>query len=125
MNRLELNIEEGRLSFSPGEAVNVELEWELEERTTEIKLRLVWFTKTKGKPEFELIQEESISNPDLTGKRSFKFQIPIMPYSFQGKLFSLIWAFEAELIPGKRIFRQEISIGPDQKAVSVSESHDA
>ena len=106
MNQMNLKIDGDRRAFDPGESVSVQLNWELEKRVDEIRIRLVWFTRGRGDADFELIQEESVDSPQLTGSESFQFQLPGFPCSLQGELFSLIWAFEAELIPLKEIYRK-------------------
>ena len=120
MNTLDLNIDDGRTAFNPGETVSVQLNWELQEKVDEIKLRLIYFTNDEGYTDFKMVQAESIESPELIDSETFKFQLPTLPYSFKGNLFSLTWAFEAELVPLKKFHQQKIVIGPNQTRVCLN-----
>jgi hypothetical protein len=51
-------------------------------------------------------------------------QLPWGPYSFSGKLISLIWAFELIALPSEDSIRQEIVIGPDAREVQIGPVED-
>ena len=118
MNQLNLKFDEDRKEFLPGETVSVQLEWELENKVERIDLRLFFFTRGHGDTDFELVQKESVEQPERRGKQSFQFSLLSLPYSFEGKLFSIIWAIEAELFPLQEIYREEILVGPNKIQVS-------
>ncbi len=117
MNQLNLNFDEARKEFLPGKTVSVQLEWELLNEVERIDLRLFFFTRGHGDTDVELVQKESIEQPGKRGKQSFQFSLLSLPYSFEGKLFSIIWAIEAELFPLKEIYREEIVVGPNKMQV--------
>lgn len=117
MSQVKINIDNHRTAFSPGETVPVQLEWDLDQDPGTIILNFFWFTKGHGNREFELAQSETIEDPGTFGKTDFEFSIPPMPYSFQGKYFSLDWAFDVELSATKETFRQEITVGPGEESV--------
>lgn len=119
MSRVKINIDNNRTTFLPGETVPVQLEWDLDQAPGTIILNLFWFTKGHGNREFERVQSETVEDPGLGGKADFEFSFPPIPYSFHGKCFSLIWAFDAELVALKETFRQEITIGPGKECVAV------
>ena len=46
--------------------------------------------------------------------------LPAGPYSFSGRLISLIWALELVAEPGNHVARVEITLGPDGQEVVLA-----
>jgi hypothetical protein len=58
-------------------------------------------------------------SPLLEETRSFRFRLPEAPYSFSGKLISLVWALELVLEPSKEVTRREIIVAPGGQEVHL------
>jgi len=56
-------------------------------------------------------------DPQTTDQRTFRFALPEGPYSFSGKLISIIWAIELILEPGPSVERREIVMSPSGREV--------
>ena len=63
-------------------------------------MRLFWYTRGKGTEDVGLVDTVAFPNPQTTDQRTFRFALPEAPYSFSGKLISIIWAIELILEPG-------------------------
>ena len=53
--------------------------------------------------------------------RSFSLRLPREPYSFSGKLISLVWALELIVEPGSNVTRQELVMSASGKEVVLGE----
>lgn len=114
---LVIEPEDGKTSFRPGETVSGVVRWELDEDPTEVVLRLFWFTEGRGTRDVEVVASERFEAPGMRDRRSFSFQLPEGPYSFSGKLISLIWALELVADPGDRTARRMLTVGPGGREV--------
>lgn len=124
---LVIELEDGRTSFRPGQTVSGEARWELEKDPTEVVLRLFWFTEGRGTRDVAVVNSERFEAPGFHDRRTFSFQLPEGPYSFSGKLISLIWALELIADPGDRTARRMLTVGPGGREVllgSVEEEKD-
>jgi len=64
--------------------------------------------------------------PGAYGAKDFSFTLPESPYSFSGKLISLIWAIELTCSAGSETLRREITLSPTGQEIvlgSVSQDH--
>lgn len=96
----ELKVE--RTSYKPGEAV----EGVVVGGSPDVEVRLFWYTEGKGTQDLEVV---ATAHPDAKGR--FRLPLPAAPYSFSGKLISLIWAVEAA--GGGVCSRVELLMSPD------------
>ncbi len=96
----ELRIE--RTSCKPGETV----EGVVAGGSPDVEVRLFWYTEGKGTQDLEVV---ATARPDAGG--GFRLPLPASPYSFSGKLISLIWAVEA--VGGDACPRVELLVSPD------------
>ena len=96
----ELKIE--RTSFKPGETV----EGAVVGGSPSVEVRLFWYTEGKGTQDLEVV---ATAHPDAEGR--FRLTLPPAPYSFSGRLISLIWAVEA--VGGDASPRVELLVSPD------------
>jgi hypothetical protein len=117
MNQLSLQLENGRTEFDPGETISVQVEWKLEEAPETIELRAVWNTAGKGTTDIGIEKTQAIEFPVEAGTRRVDFNLPRAPYSFSGKLISLVWALELVALPSLESCRREITISPNRKEV--------
>jgi hypothetical protein len=124
MSTLSVETTDGRTAFEPGEEIEVELQWELEEAPQAIELRLVWNTSGKGTTDVEVARAEQIEEPSATGRVRKTLQLPRSPYSFSGKLVAIIWALELVALPKEESTRLEITIGPGGEEVRLGDPHE-
>lgn len=100
MNELMLELLEDRTSFRPGERLEVVAEWKLEALPEAVEIRLRWRTVGKGQSDESVVDSVRLESPGATGSRRCSFKLPKAPYSFSGKLISLIWSIELDYEPG-------------------------
>lgn len=109
---LQLGLRENRTAFAPGEELAGAALWELESAPTLAEVRLVWSTKGKGTEDAAVVATIRFEAPQAGDTRPFSLRLPASPYSFSGKLISLLWAVELVLQPGDRHERIEIVVAP-------------
>ncbi|MBL8848197.1 MAG: hypothetical protein JNG89_00855 [Planctomycetaceae bacterium] len=117
MNTLSVATADGRTEFHPGEQIEVELAWEFEEAPAAIELRLVWNTAGKGTTDLRVVQTERFDEPSPRDRCRKTLTLPGSPYSFSGKLVSIVWALELVALPQEDSERLEIVVGPNAREV--------
>jgi hypothetical protein len=110
MSTLKIATRDNRLSFRPGEEIGGAVAWQLEKPPKAVEVRLFWFTRGKGTSDVKVVQRLRFESPKLEEARLFQFKAPAEPYSFSGKLISLIWALELVVEPGNAAERLEIVV---------------
>lgn len=121
MSTLNVETTGGHTEFQPGDDIEVELQWELDEPAQAIELRLVWNTAGKGTTDVQVVRVERIEEPSVSDRRRMTLQAPRSPYSFSGKLVSIVWALELVALPKEESARLEIVIGPAGKEVRIGD----
>src|SRR5438067_7215933 len=106
-----------KAEYLPGDTVGGTAEWSLEVEPKSAELRLFWYTKGKGTQDVGIVHAEHFENPKRADSRSFSFTLPLGPYTFSGRLISLIWALELIVEPGARAVRHEITVSPTLREV--------
>ena len=86
--------------------------WHLGQPPKEVELRLFRFARGNGHEDTGAADSCSFERPQAGDSRSFRMRLPEAPYSFSGKLFSIVWALELVPKPGKDAARVEITMGP-------------
>jgi hypothetical protein len=117
MNRLNIILPEEKTVYAPGEAVHGSMEWSLELGPRYLELSLFWYTAGKGTRDVGVIDTRRFDGPGALGRKDFSFTLPDGPYSFSGKLISLIWALELTCSPGSEIVRREITVSPTGREI--------
>ena len=112
MSKLVINSSDGRIAFEPGETITLDVEWDMSSEPESLEVRLVWNTSGKGTTDFGVEKTIPLEAPGQTGSRSLELQLPEAPYSFSGKLVSLLWAIELIANPHGDSSRTEIIIAP-------------
>jgi hypothetical protein len=113
MSNLRLGLRENRTAYAPGETITGAVDWDGEKPPRSAEVRLGWLTRGKGSEDHAIAETMHFDDPVATDLRTFTFTAPAEPYSFSGRLISLIWVVEAVLQPGDRLARQEIVIAPE------------
>jgi hypothetical protein len=117
MGRLTIETAAGETRFMPASRVSGSVSWELESEPERIDLRLFWYTAGKGDRDVGIVESIAFPHPGPSGSRSFSFELPEGPYSFSGKLISLIWALELTARPSGATERLEITVSPTGKEI--------
>jgi hypothetical protein len=110
-NLLSIELKNNRTALEPGETVAGEASWQVDHAKS-VEVRLFWYTAGQGTRDVQIIDSRPIADPLPVGHASFSFQLPSEPYSFSGKLLSLIWAVELVVEPGDHSTRAEFVMAP-------------
>jgi hypothetical protein len=113
--RIDLVNEKG--AYLPGEKVHGKLQWDFDFAPERIQLQLGWKTEGKGTEDSETVGTETVVNPTSQGSKEFLFELPEGPYSFSGRLISLIWYVRASLEPESEEHRVEIVVSPSRQEI--------
>lgn len=112
MSNLKIDVRDGRRNFHPGETVPITCAWQLEKQPKRVEVRLVWYTRGKGDADVSVVQTVEFDQPRTLGLEHTELQLPEGPYSFSGKLISLIWAVELIVEPSGESHRVDLVVGP-------------
>jgi hypothetical protein len=109
---VKLGLRDNRTAFSPGDELAGAALWELEAPPKLAEVRLVWSTRGKGTEDAEVVVTVAFDAPLAGDTRPFTLRLPDGPYTFSGKLISLVWAVELVVRPGEDCDRVEIVLAP-------------
>jgi hypothetical protein len=112
VNELEITTRDGKTGFLPGEVVAGHVTWMFDSPPGMIELRLFWRTQGKGTKDVKVVDSLTFDNARPQEAREFRFQLPDGPYSFSGKLISLIWALELVRTSTDETARLDILVSP-------------
>jgi hypothetical protein len=119
MGEVTIEIKDGKSSFQPSDLVEGTVQWQLSENPERIEISLFWYTRGKGTRDVGVAASETIENPGSFGSNEFEFTLPEGPYSFSGKLISVIWAVEANCQPGGDSDHKEITVSPSGNEILI------
>jgi hypothetical protein len=119
INALTLRLSDDRTAFEPGEELTGTAGWDLDDAPRAVMVRLFWFTRGRGTEDVGVMEMVRFDGPSATEQRSFQLRLPPAPYSFSGKLISLVWALELVLEPSEDVTRVEFVMGPGGKEVRL------
>lgn len=117
MSKLQIGLRENRTAFAPGDTIAGAVIWELDAAPGMAELRLLWFTRGKGTEDIGVVETVAFDDPQAGDTRPFSIRAPESPYSFSGKLISILWALELVVEPGDHCERTDITIGPSAREV--------
>ena len=120
---LDIKPSSGETSRKPRGALEVIAQWSLTSAPGLLEARLVWFTRGKGTEDVGIVATERIESPDASGQRRVRFTLPDAPYSFSGRLISLIWA--VELVADRAAARWEFVLAPEGREIQLKQPTDA
>jgi hypothetical protein len=112
MDKLSIVLSEEKAAFAPREVVRGVIEWRLDSNPKHLDLSLFWYTSGKGTRDVGMIGTARFDSPGAYGSKEFSFPLPEGPYSFSGRLISLIWAIELTCSPGSETVRREFTLSP-------------
>ena len=121
MSTLRIIPDAGRTAYEPGEPITGRIEWSLDASTSGgwLELRLLWHTEGKGTRDGNVVETLRINAPAATGEQDFAFTLPGGPYSFAGRLISLLWGLELVSSHKGEAERVELTVAPGGKAVQL------
>ncbi len=117
MKKLELTFPQNMTDFDPGAEIEVNAAWNLESPPEAIEVRLVWNTSGKGDQDLKIVKSVRIDSQAASDQHAVAITLPWGPYSFSGKLISIIWAIELVAFPDQDSIRREITVAPRGKEV--------
>ena len=112
MTPLSITLLNSREAFAPGEALEGEAAWNFDKDPEQVFLRLFWYTQGKGTEDINVVSEIDFDHPHAQETRPFRMTLPQSPYSFTGRLVSLIWALEMVVKDNDTAITREIVISP-------------
>ena len=112
MDKMSIYFRGDKTAFVPGETMHGAIQWSLDTSPRALELSLFWYTAGKGTRDVGVVETLTIDRPGSCGSKDFAFTLPVGPYSFSGKLISLIWALELTCSEGDEMARQEITVSP-------------
>jgi hypothetical protein len=121
---LNLRTADRRTWFRPGEVIQGEASWQLDEEAEAVEIRLFWYTSGKGTRDVEVVDSLRTASAVASGSRSFSLRVPDGPYSFSGTLITLAWAIELVVDPGGDTERLDLVISPRPVEVELPEPVD-
>lgn len=115
---MNTTIKAERENYRPGEEIRGVVSWTDSHAPKLAELRLFWHTTGKGGTDSFVAEVQTFDLPQAEDTRSFLFRAPDFPYSFSGKLISLIWSLEL-VLDSKGEKTAEIIISPDGAEIEL------
>jgi len=109
---LTLRINQDPNTLVPGQVIDGTAGWRLDDAPKDAVLRLFWFTEGKGTCDVGVVEELTLPHhlAELSG--TFRFTLPVAPYSFNGQLIALKWAIELLVDKGHFVERLDLVVSP-------------
>ena len=117
-DELDIFPADNRTGCEPGATVELSAMWALRKPPRSLEARLFWFTPGKGTEDVEVVATQAVETPAAAGEHVFRFTLPEAPWSFSGKLISLLWA--VEFVADDRSARWEFAHGPGGREVRLN-----
>ncbi len=117
MEWIRIETRDGVTAFLPGETVEGTVGWHFDAPARSVEVRLLWYTEGKGDQDVGVVSSVPLANPGADEIRPFQIRLPAGPYSFSGRLISLVWALEAVAEPGSRAERLPITVSPTRQEI--------
>ncbi len=112
-----IELRDGRASFRPGERVRGTIVGDIDPDLGNVELRLSWWTEGKGTSDAGTVAVQPLAA--TLADRAFELELPAFPYSYSGKLVSILWVLE--LVAGRQsLARVEIVVGPQGQELTSS-----
>jgi len=116
---IQIQIIEERTAFRPGETIRGNVSWSLPVAPTQITLELFWSTRGKGRVDTKVVESVQIDHPAASGDQAFDLKLPNEPYSFSGKLVSLLWALRLVIHPSQEQAQVNLTISPTGQEINL------
>jgi hypothetical protein len=118
---LHLETLDHRGSYRPGDVVEGVAGWEAADGKPPagVEVRLFWHTTGKGDEDVGIADTARFENPAAADAQRYMLQLPVVPYSFSGRLISLQWSLELIVQPGNHVTRLDITVSPTGEEVRL------
>jgi hypothetical protein len=116
-DELDIFPNDNRTERQPGETVDLSAMWALKKAPRVLEARLFWFTRGKGTEDVEVVATERVAAPASAGEQVFRFTLPEGPWSFSGRLISLLWAIE--LVADDKSARWDFTLAPGGREIRL------
>ena len=102
-----------------GVTISGTISWWLPVAPAQVTLELFWTTRGKGQVDSEVVQSVQIKQPAAAGEQKFEVRIPDAPYSFSGKLVSLLWGLRLIIHPSQEQAQVNLTISPTGQEINL------
>lgn len=148
---ITISLDQRSAEFRPGDTISGSVSWsQLPEHITGLEARLLWYTEGKGNQDLDVVASQQLmgepgdqserlqnassrmqdastrlssgSDGSQEGSARFDFTAPTRPFSFSGKLISLVWTIEVVLFPDADGYQEPITISSDGQEIELSQS---
>lgn len=116
---ISIRLGQSDAAYAPGDSIHGEVTWTEQERTKTIEARLIWYTLGFGSRDLQIV-DRTVWDATPEGRGRFDFQAPRQPYSFSGRLISLVWAVEVVTLPSKKAESATLVIAPERREIDLS-----
>jgi len=119
MATMTIQLDREDRAYVPGEPITGRVQWDLDQGSERVTVRLIWQTSGKGNRDTGVVNETQWDRVPLSGERAFDFPGVEGPYSFSGKLITVGWLIEAVAEPGEGYAEQSFSVSPTGSEVAI------
>ena len=122
MAQLEITTEFDNRVFVPGDTIRGKVSWQTttgEAPAGAVELRLFYYTSGKGTRDVAIVDSIAFDLPAASDQRDFEFKLPEGPYSFSGKLVSLIWGLELQVGDGGAVEGIDLTVSPTGEEINL------
>lgn len=116
---LHVTLTDDRTSFAPGQPIQGQVRWQLDQAPAWIELRLFWYTQGKGTQDVEVAVRQRYENPQMSDTKAFTMTAPAQPPSCSGRLVSVCWALELVSSDDQHVPRIDLVIGPGAREIQL------
>ena len=115
-----IRIELARDAVRPGELLQGEIRWDADAPPGPATLSLFWNTEGFGTVDVEIVAREQIALGLRSGGLPFRFKLPASPWSFSGRLVSLLWGVELAGPGLAEPLRRRFTLAPEGRAIDLT-----
>jgi hypothetical protein len=112
MSRMNLELAGTKTRYRPGETLEGLASWDLDKAPKSLEVRLYWRTQGRGTVDLEIVRSVKFEGAGAQERRPFQIALPPGPYSFSGRLVSIIWGVELVAEPKGDAAHIEITMSP-------------
>lgn len=118
MSTLDVQLADSFTAFEPGMPIAGTVSWDAFPGKGTLEVNLVWHTEGRGDKDAGVADTKEFSIERRSGTQEFQFIAPQEPYSFSGRLISLLWEVEAILHEGEGGGRLQFLLGATDSVVA-------
>lgn len=119
MSWMQIQTADQRTTFRPGQEVTGVVSWDLDDSPTAVELHLQWSTRGKGTVDTQIVQTLRFDSPPAKDTRPFTLPLPLTPYSFSGRLLSLVWSLKLVAMPHGETAELPLVVSPVEREIDL------